>query len=97
LNAVPVKPSRPLLADQRWVSNALPARRPLYSLKANLAGFQLEASVHPTGTKGYAVAVLLDNVHVPSSPAGGFATLQAAITAAKATFSQWSQELLRRV
>jgi hypothetical protein len=94
LNAAPVKP---LLADQRWVSIALPARRPLYSLKASLAGFELEASVHPTGIKGYACIVLLDGIHAPGSPTSGFKALEAAIAAAKATFSEWAEELLRRV
>jgi hypothetical protein len=90
LNSAPFKP---LLAYQRWES----IRRPLYRLGASLAGFELEASVYPTGAKGYAVVVLLDGVHAPESPAVGFKTFEAAITAAKQCFSDWSQQLLTRV
>ena len=89
------------LRQARWASTALdiptPARRPLYRLFASLHGFVIEATVFGHGAKGYAYAVVLDSVHVPGSPAGGYATLEAAIHAAKATFTEWTRQLLERV
>jgi hypothetical protein len=94
MNAAPVKP---LLADQRWVSASIPARRPLYRLTASLHGFTVEACVHPQGTKGYCCAVLVDRVHAPGSPAGNLPTLEVAIQRAKDGFAKWTTELLERV
>src|SRR4051794_23042480 len=81
--AIPYRPPAmhrtevPMSAMARWASTALdlPAKRPLYRLFASLGGFVLEATCFAQGPRLYAVAVTLDNVHVPGSPAGGFATL----------------------
>jgi hypothetical protein len=86
-------------AMARWASTALdlPAKRPLYRLFASFGGFVLEATCFAQGPRLYAVAVTLDNVHVPSSPAGGFATLEGAARQARDLFQQWALEVLRRV
>jgi hypothetical protein len=83
----------------RWASTALdlPSKRPLYRLFASLGGFVIEATVFADGCRRYAVSVTLDGVHVPSSPAGGFPTFEGAVVAAKQTFTEWGEEILRRV
>jgi hypothetical protein len=83
----------------RWASTALdiPARKPLYRLFASVNGFVLEALVFSHGSRRYGSAVLLDGVHVPGSPSGNHATLEAAIKSAKPSFSAWVNQLLTRV
>ena len=74
-------------ATARWASTALdmPTKRPLYRLFASLGAFVLEATCFAQVPRLYACAITLDGVHVPSSPAGGFLTLESAINAAKRT------------
>jgi hypothetical protein len=89
----------PALRNLQWASTALdiPARKPLYRLFASLGGFVLDATCFSHGPRMYACAVTLDGVHVPSSPAGGFPTLEAAAKSAKAVFAEWSEQILQRV
>jgi hypothetical protein len=83
----------------RWASIALDIqpRKPLYRLFASLSGFVIEAIVCSDDARTYACFITLDGCHVPSSPAGGFKTLEGAISAAKETFAEWAEVLLRRV
>jgi hypothetical protein len=85
--------------EVRWSSTALdvPTRKPLYRLFASINGFVLEALVFSHGSRRYGYAVLLDGVHVPGSPSGNHATLEAAIKTAKPSFSAWVNQLLQRV
>jgi hypothetical protein len=99
MSSAPVNPGRPRLTSSRWASTPLdiPARKPLYRLFASLHGLVLEATVFSHGPRAYACAVLLDGVHVPGSPSGSHATLEAVVNAAKAPFAAWINQLLTRV
>jgi hypothetical protein len=51
----------------------------------------------PTAPRGYACAILLDGVHAPDSPAGGFVTIEAAARQARDEFPRWVFEILTRI